>query len=263
MDPDELYHVFFAPDDHPPYGEYMTSRIRQQMEPRVFFDQPVLFQAEGSPYEGRALNLSRSGMFVAASQVFDRGTSLTLAFSLPDAQPVSVRASVVRRLELDTPSERAGMALRFEELEPLSAARIGRFVSERTRPASGETVKLKLGDLGYPIKARTHSAWDNVLSVDAELPFLRLGSSVSLPQAQGFNGAIRWVSVHVAPEDGVPRLNIGIEMDELREMDAALFDPESIFDDDSDSDSDPICTSEFAEHAHRLDRQLRASRRAG
>jgi uncharacterized protein (TIGR02266 family) len=236
------------------------SRIRQQMEPRVFFDQPVLFQAGGSPHEGRALNLSRSGMFVSSDQVFDRGTSLTLAFSLPDTQTISAKASVVRRMEMDTPTERAGMALRFDELEPLSAARIGRFVSDRTRPASGETVRLKLGDLGYPINARTHSAWENVLSVDAELPFLRLGSSVSLPQAQGFNGNIRWVSIHVAPEDGVPRINIGIEMDQLREMDAELFDPESLFGDD---DSDPVCTSEFADHAHRLDRQMRASRRAG
>lgn len=238
----------------------MTNRIRQQMEPRVYFDQPVLMQVGGEPFEGRAFNLSRSGMFVSAAEQLVEGATLTLAFSLPDAQAVSARAVVVRQVAMDTPMERSGMALRFLELEPLCAARIDRFITERTKPAQGETVRLKVGDLGFPIKARTHSAWENVLSVDAELPFLRLGSAVSLPQAQGFNGSIRWVSVHVPPETGVPRINIGIEMDELRDLDAELFDPEDL---DFDVDLDPVCTSEFADHSQRLDRQIRTARRAG
>jgi len=238
----------------------MTNRIRQQIEPRVYFDQPVLMQVDGEPFEGRAFNLSRNGMFVSAHEQLAQGAVLTLAFSLPDAQAVSARAVVVRQVGMDTPLERAGMALRFLELEPHCAARVDSFISERTKPAQGETVRLKVGDLGFPIKARTHSAWDNVLSVDAELPFLRLGSAVSLPQAQGFNGSIRWVSVHVPPETGIPRINIGIEMDELRDLDAELFDPEDL---NFDEDLDPICTHTFSDHSQRLDHQIRSTRRSG
>jgi hypothetical protein len=193
----------------------METQIRQQAEPRIFFDQPVaIYVADRErPLHGRALNLSRGGIFVRVETLLPRTTPVAILFELPDGQLVDAEATVVRLVRPESATEPTGMALCFGPLDPAAEERIEQFIIGRTRPAGGEEVRLHLDRLGYPIKARTHSAWQNMLSVDAELPFLQLGSPVSVPLPEGSNGSIRWVSVHVPPDSGIPRINIGIEID--------------------------------------------------
>ena len=143
------------------------------------------------------------------------------------------------------------MALRFDGIEREAAYELDRFIEERLQPANGETVRLQLGKTR--VRARAQASWGNVISVDAELPFLKLGSLVDVHPSEHIEpgaGEIRWVAVHVCPDSGVPRLNIGIELEQR-----AAELPEY------DELNDPIYTAEFAEHARLRDRQMRDARK--
>ena len=112
-----------------------------------------------------------------------------------------------------------------------------------------------MGVLGFPIRAQVHSAWQNVLSVDAELPFFCLGSPVLVlmeDEHELLHGNIRWVSVYVLSDSGVLCINIGIEMDGDSADDDVL--------DGWDDELDPVCTPQFVEHSHALDLHLRQRR---
>jgi uncharacterized protein (TIGR02266 family) len=112
----------------------MTSRIRDDQEPRVSFDGPVAILPDGAPvpFGGRALNLSRGGIFVTAARLFPRGARLEISFTLPgEGEPVEARACVMRQIGRNSELEAAGMALRFEELGQPSAERIEQFVARQ------------------------------------------------------------------------------------------------------------------------------------
>lgn len=119
----------------------MTSKIRHEQEPRVTFDRPVRILADGAqvPLVGRALNLSRSGLFVTASKLFSRGARLDVAFDLPTGESswtIRARACVMRQIGPVSGQEPAGMALRFERLEQVgAAAAIARFVATQSGAA--------------------------------------------------------------------------------------------------------------------------------
>jgi hypothetical protein len=243
--------------------------LRDELQPRVFFDLPVsLYIAEEErPLVGQAVNLSRSGVFVRTQRCLPVGAQIGFRFSLPAGEVVSGSATVIRGVLPAEWSEPTGIALRFDALSYGCEVLLDSFLARRLKPAEGPTVRLELGELGCPIRARAHSSWNNVFSVDAELPFLRIGSTVTIPLAdenEPGQGNIRWVSVHVPPESGIPRINIGIELDPQEQpvqvADEAL-DP--LLDDDWDEelwelwDEDPICTEEFAEHSRQLDQRLR------
>jgi hypothetical protein len=239
------------------------TEVRHDLMPRIFFDEPVAIHVLGErqPRAGRALNLSLGGAFVRGDELLPEDTRLVIRFALPDGYIVEAEARVVRHVPAADPLEPCGMALQFLGMTPECGERFERFLGARLEPAAGASVRLHLGDLGFPIRARTHSAWANVLSVDAELPFLRLGSPVSMPMGAPDDllyGNIRWVSVHVPPDSGIPRINIGIEMGPGEDaLEFAEDDPTPL------DEEDPVFTTEFADHSFQLDRQLRERRASG
>jgi hypothetical protein len=233
----------------------MSNEIREETAPRIFFDEAVtiMMADREEPVMGRALNLSEGGIYVCAPEQLSSDVRVTLQFCLPDGDFITTPARVIRAVTPKDPVEPAGMAMCFEDLPHDHAERIHRFISSRLQPATGEAVRLELGELGTPIAARTQSYWDRFLAVDAELPFLRLGSGVSYQftggQKVGGNGCIRWVSVHVPPSTGVPRLNIGIELSD----DCPVVEVQE--------EVDPVCNGEFTEHSKEVDKEVRAERR--
>jgi len=234
----------------------MQETIRKNSSPRVFFDEPVEIQAKGSEavIRGRALNLSVGGIYVCSTIALPERSEVALVFALPGGGLIQAEASVLRVVASENESEPTGMALGFSLIDPAAARVIEGFVASRLQPARGEPVRLLLGDLSFPIAARTQASFEGFLSVDAELPFLRLGSSVALQAQEAVGegaGSIRWVSIHVDPESGVPRINIGIELETRPRADASAYDEEL----------DPVCSVEFTEHSQGLDRPVRAQRR--
>jgi len=252
----------------------MSDVIRKEAAPRVFFDEPVTLTVLGEGgegdevLEGRALNLSTGGLYVCTPQVLPPDTRVALRFGLPGGEGlVAAEATVVRGVQPQDPREPPGMALRFEAYAPGAAELVAQFVERRLQPAVGAPVRMQLGDLQVPITVRTQQSFGNFLSVDAELPFLRLGSPVNLQlpeDGQQGAGAIRWVSIHVSPETGIPHLNIGIELSAPPAAGLAVDHRAAgaAAEEDAEEEADPVCSAEFVEHARTVDRTLRAQRRA-
>lgn len=234
----------------------MTEVIRKQTSPRVFFEEPVSMISEtGETFSGFALNLSCGGMFVRTAKLLTEGSLVDCRFSLPGENAIHAEARVVRAVAAEEGREPGGLALRFEVLEADSADRIDRFVTGQLLPPSGDPVRLQLGELGLQIGARAQSWWGSFVSVDAELPFLRLGSPVCLHHTDraeaGGAGTIRWISIHLPPGSSVPRLNIGIELGAPPPAEQSVED-----------EQDPVCNESYSEHSSELDRQVRSHRRA-
>ena len=230
------------------------SILRDECLPRIHFEEPVSLEVTetGEVLSGRGLNLSCGGIFVRTEELLAEGTRVRLGFALPGGRPLCTNATVLRAVPATDAREHAGLALCFDELSASALREIDAYLESFLRPADEQRVRLQLGDAGLAINARPQSCWGNFLSVSAELPFLRVGSTVRLLDASGApveSGAIRWVSVQVPPETGVPRLHIGIEVEAAPV--AELLDPER----------DPVCCTEFVEDAQSLDSRLRAERR--
>ena len=235
--------------------EDMSENNISSITPRIFFDEAIsIITPDGKdPLIGRALNLSRGGVYVCTPSLLPEAQRVQLQFRLPDGEPVTLEATVIRTVPGEDGREPGGMALRFESVEPDYSQRIDRFIKSRIQPCTGEPIRLEFSELGVPIKARTQSYWRGYLSVDAELPFLSLGSDVSLQlpgSLQTDVGAIRWVSIDVPPDTGIPRLNIGVEIAEH---------PQRIM---LEEDTDPVCNAEFAMDSAQLDQEVRSRRRA-
>lgn len=198
---------------------------RDETAPRVFFEQPVLVRlcdalGRTTQINAQAKDLSSGGMFLKVPLLIARGTELSLSFALPSGIALVARGVVLRAQD----SSPVGIAVRFSEL---LAVTDGSVPSKDERHALAlqavadlvesyhlqrEPVRLQIDRLATPLRATKQAEWDNVLAVDAELPFLRLGADVQI-DGDGLAGQIRWVSIKVCPNSRVPRLNIGIELD--------------------------------------------------
>jgi uncharacterized protein (TIGR02266 family) len=211
---------------------------------RVQFEETVALIGEAQPHlQEKALNISRGGMFVQSRQPHAIPPKLRVLFQLPGAGPIEASASVVRVAQATARSEPPGVGLRFDSMSEDCAERLDQFIDSRLEPAAGERLRLRLDDVGSVIGATAHSCWDGLLSVEAELPFLRVGSSVQVKSthtARTSAGTVRWVTIHADTVSGVPRLNIGIDM----AADSRMID--DIVHDEGD---DPVLTREFADHS--------------
>jgi hypothetical protein len=138
-----------------------------------------------------------------------------LLVSLRDGgSPVSARGEVVWVRE-GGPEEPGGMAVRFLGLDESSALRITRLVADRTRePESDErrAVRIRLPGLPSALRAVARDLTSAGVTLEAELPWLRLGSSVSTEVSPGMAkvGSMRWVGIDVA-HDGTARLRISVD----------------------------------------------------
>jgi uncharacterized protein (TIGR02266 family) len=225
--------------------------FRESLAPRVNFEQPVALATPQQRLQGLALNLSTTGIFVRTDAVIPVATPVDLRFRLPTGEPLQARGTVVRATAKMLAGEPPGVALRFEEIDGEHAALLASFIEQRLRPSQGDRVRLRLDELSTTLRATAHEAWDNVVSLQAELPFLRLGSGVHLqasPRDRLSQGQIRWVDVVIDPQSGVPRLNVGIELQGPH--------PTTV-----DEEEDPVLSADFHNHTREHDHNLRAARR--
>lgn len=225
--------------------------IRDELAPRIYFEEKVKIRAKELSIEcmGRAHNLSTKGIFIKDVEMLPLETMVDLSFALPSGKKVSIGSKVVRHVEL-THVEPAGIGFEFCEFEKGVLEELNDFIDQRLQPAKGEAVHLAIGDIPAPIAARASGSYGDILSVDAELPFLRIGNSVTVNAAEPMSGSIRWVSVHMCPQTGIPRLNIGIDTKSER---AEL---------EHDDEDDPVFTHDFVEHVENLDQAIRKEKKA-
>jgi CheY-like chemotaxis protein len=111
-------HFVRKPIDEPRFlsevKKFLT--ILERADPRATLDEPISFWRDGEPAQGRMLNLSRTGFFVAAEEPQPVGARLEISFALPNdfsGRRITAEAMVVRQ---SGGSEPAGFGCRFFQI---------------------------------------------------------------------------------------------------------------------------------------------------
>lgn len=183
--------------------------MRSVNAPRVPHDATVEI---GQGHRGRAVNLSTGGIFVNADEPLDPGAQVHLKVNLRDgASPLDVEAEVLRRAD-------GGMALRFLELDDMAKRRIQRLVQKREPTQFGKRdVRIHLPSLSAPLRASARDLTERGVMIEAELPWLRLGSQVTteLSSDRACDGRVQWIGLDVT-RSGSARLRIFVDLTEER-----------------------------------------------
>jgi uncharacterized protein (TIGR02266 family) len=194
--------------------------MRSTSNPRVQHDATVKFETGGGvvpPFDARAVNLSIGGLFVNAPTLLAPGVQVDLQVSLRDGQsPVHTRGEVIR--VQDGGEDERGMALRFVDLGVEAVQRIEKLIALRTREPTGarasrRELRIRLPSLPAPLRAVARDQTDRGLMLEAELPWLTLGSEIvaELTPDRAVEGTIRWVGLDVT-RAGHARLRIFVEV---------------------------------------------------
>ena len=164
--------------------------MRSVNEPRVAHDATVEI---GEGHRARAVNLSTGGIFVTADEPLDPGAQVHLKVNLRDgATPLDVDAQVLRNAE-------GGMALQFVELDDVARRRIQRLVQKREPTQFGKRdVRIHLPSLPAPLRASARDLTERGVMIEAELPWLRLGSQVTTELSSDRAGLLAVQDPHAA-----------------------------------------------------------------
>lgn len=183
--------------------------MRSVNAPRVAHDATVEI---GEGHRARAINLSTGGIFIAADEPLDPGAQVHLKVNLRDgAAPLDVEAQVLRHAD-------GGMALRFIELDDVAKRRIQRLVQKREPTQFGKRdVRIHLPSLSAPLRASARDLTERGVMIEAELPWLRLGSQVTteLSADRACDGRVQWIGLDVT-RSGSARLRIFVDLTEER-----------------------------------------------
>lgn len=196
--------------------------MRSTTTPRIQHDATVKFETGGGvvpPFDARAVNLSVGGLFVNAPTLLAPGVQVDLQVSLRDGKsPVHAKGEVV--WVQDGADDERGMALRFLDLETGAEQRIEKLVALRTREPTGtgttstrRELRIRLPSLPAPLRAVARDQTDRGLMLEAELPWLTLGSEIvaELSPDRAVEGTVRWVGLDVT-RAGHARLRIFVEV---------------------------------------------------
>ena len=216
--------------------------MRSINAPRVAHDATVEI---GEGHRARAINLSTGGIFIAAEEPLDLGDQVHLKVNLRDgAAPLDVEAQVLRRAD-------GGMALRFVELDDVGKRRIQRLVQKREPTQFGKRdVRIHLPSLSAPLRASARDLTERGVMIEAELPWLRLGSQVTteLSADRACDGRVQWIGLDVT-RSGSARLRIFVDLTEERADGTPVGPPPSVV---AADDALPIVDAEPARRARRL-----------
>jgi uncharacterized protein (TIGR02266 family) len=197
--------------------------MRSTAAPRIQHDATVEFETveEGEQHTGRSLNLSVGGVFVRSETILPAGAQIDLKVGLGDGgAPIDARGRVVWAREEAQPGNEneqpQGMAVRFVGLSDVSMKRIQRLIASGRREPTGvnrREVRIKLPSLSAPLRAVARDQTEEGLMLEAELPWLRLGSQVTAelgPETVRY-GLVSWVGLDVT-RAGAARLRIAIDL---------------------------------------------------
>jgi hypothetical protein len=207
--------------------------MRSVNAPRVAHDATVEI---GEGHRARAINLSTGGIFIAADESLDPGAQVHLKVNLRDgASPLDVDAQVLRSVD-------GGMALRFVELDDVARRRITRLVQKREPTQFGKRdVRIHLPSLSAPLRASARDLTERGVMIEAELPWLRLGSQVTteLSSDRACDGRVQWIGLDVT-RSGSARLRIFVDLTEERADGTPVGPPPAIV--TSAEDALPLAT---------------------
>jgi hypothetical protein len=187
----------------------------RRVSPRIPYDEAVcLARVDGrGRLFGRSVDLGPAGIYVTCAELCEIGTELVCTVLLPGG-PRRLRGRVVRLVALP---RAVGIAITFTELREADRLVIERLVTSR-RPEP-QHVKLRVGGLDHDLRCEAViDAGERTMRVSTALPpFLRLDADVGVMLADGQDarkrGVIRRIAVDPAPDDGLPRLALDVDLD--------------------------------------------------
>ncbi|HEX4354560.1 MAG TPA: PilZ domain-containing protein [Polyangiales bacterium] len=181
--------------------------MRSVDAPRVAHDATVQF---GNGGRARSVNLSTRGILVSAETPLELGAQIRMKVNLRDgSEPLDVGGEVVRHQD-------EGMAVRFVDLGDPDRERIQRLVQKREPTLFGRRdVRIHLPALSAPLRASARDLSDRGVMIEAELPWLKLGSQVTteLSPERACDGRVQWIGLDVT-RGGAARLRIFVDLNE-------------------------------------------------
>jgi hypothetical protein len=206
----------------------MTAWLGRRSDPRVDYREPVrvIWPGEVSGVEGRAVNLSRTGILVDAPTPTpcEVGSELLCDVALPRHGSVLLRGRVAHR-RLLSPAK-VGMGIEFIDLSPGEAAELGVLVDAGDEKPQRVMVRFEGTD--QTVRARA-VATDAGFRLATALSFLKVGTALEVSIAAGglprATGQVSSVSLDVAQSDGVPRLLIDVRVDGATSLDEGDLTP--------------------------------------
>ncbi|MDB4982328.1 MAG: hypothetical protein JWM82_3080, partial [Myxococcales bacterium] len=194
----------------------MTAWLGRRSDPRVDYREPVrvIWPGEVTGVEGRAVNLSRTGILVDAPTPTpcEVGSELLCDVTLPRHGSVLLRGRVAHR-RLLSPAK-VGMGIEFIDLSPDEAAELRGLVDAGDeRP---QRVLVRFEGTDQTVRARA-IATDAGFRLATSLSFLKVGTALEVSLAAGAlpraSGRVSAVALDVVQSDGVPRLLIDVQVD--------------------------------------------------
>lgn len=156
------------------------------------------------PFDADGVDVSSGGLALRADYLPEVGDRLRCRFDCPpEGLELELDGEVV--WAHDAGERRGEFGLRFTELDLGAEEALSRLVEHLGgAPRSGALARLHLEAVATPIDAEILDRDESSLTVEQELPFLRLGMRVSVEGSGPAHG--RLASVDLRIEDGVPRL---------------------------------------------------------
>jgi PilZ domain len=186
----------------------------------------VIWPGEVSGVEGRAVNLSRTGILVDAPTPTpcEVGSELLCDVALPRNGSVLLRGRVAHR-RLLSPAK-VGMGIEFIDLSPDEAAELRGLVDAGDeRP---QRVMVRFEGTDQTVRARA-VATDAGFRLATSLSFLKVGTALEVSLAAGAlpraSGRVSSVALDVTQSDGVPRLLIDVRVDGATSLDDGDLTP--------------------------------------
>ncbi|MGE0787662.1 MAG: PilZ domain-containing protein [Sandaracinaceae bacterium] len=215
---------------------------RDPAAPRVPLDLWVRLNHEDfeDDFDADAVDLSPGGLSLRSDYLPEIGDRLRCRFDDPTgASEIEVDGEVV--WAHDTGGRSGEFGLRFAPLPEPAEAGLRRLVDHLGAGNERQPIRLQLAGVGQPIEGDLVERSGRWLEVEQELRFLEIGTDIATDT--GATG--RLASVELRLEAGIPRLVLGVELDE---GDAAEASEVSVAPDTLDHD-DQITTD--GEHGAR------------
>jgi hypothetical protein len=208
----------------------MEARIERRAPdvPRIPLDVLVRLTHEDfeEPFDADGVDVSAGGLALRADYLPEVGDRLRCRFDCPpEGAAIEVDGEVVWAHDA---GERSGeFGLRFTALDEHAERALTSLLAQVGEP-DGErpTARLHLENVATPIDAEIVARGSGSLTVEQELPFLRLGMGVVVEGTGPAHGRLSGVGLRV--EGGVPRLVLSVEQARAEaHVDEARVEPSS------------------------------------
>lgn len=173
------------------------------------------------PFDADGVDVSAGGIALRADYLPEVGDRLRCRLDGPaDGAEIELDGEVVWAHDA---GERSGeFGLRFATMDGEAEAALRRTLAHLGRPVQGARARLHLDSVATPIDAEVVDHDERALTVEQELPFLRIGMGVVVEGHGPAHG--RLASVDLRVEAGVPRLLLVVEDARAAASDATLRD---------------------------------------